>query len=87
MPSPKSAGYCSRGARGLGATGAVQAQVSHEPHGRYNGLRDRHRDARRPQDNPASRASRCSRTEQLFSWTRLISVLRASSRRLLALWA
>ena len=75
-----------RGARGLGTADAAQAQVAHEAHGRYSGLRDRHRDARRSQGGPASRAS-CGppAPSSWFLWTLDISALTVSSRRPLAL--
>ena len=69
-----------------GASDTAQAQDTHEPHGRYNGPRDRHRDARRPRVGPASRAS-CGppAPSSWFLRTLDISALRASSRRPLAL--
>ena len=68
-----------------GASDTAQAQDTHEPHGRYNGPRDRHRDARQSRVGPASRAS-CGppAPSSWFLRTLDISALRASSRRLLA---
>ena len=75
-----------RGARGLGASNSVQAQIVHGAHGRYCGPRDRHRDARRSQGGPVSCASCGSPApSSWFLWTLDISALRVSSRRLLAL--
>ena len=73
------------GARGLGASDSAQAQVAHGPHGRYNGPRDRRHDARQFRVGSASRAS-CGppAPSSWFSWTRLISVLKVSSRNDLA---